>query len=291
MKILNLMQGSPEWMEIRQEKITATDCAPILGKSRYKSARMVWMDKIGGSKKPFKNAAMERGILLEPIARRYFEEKFDAPFSPCVGISSDREWQMASLDGYNQEKHHILEIKCSGESVFRRAQEGDVSEDYIWQCYHQLAVFDEAMEATLAFYFEGERGIETVEIKISRDEENIEELIQKEKKFFYENILQFKEPEMTSMDVQVKDDFEWMESSERWREAKIALQQAEKREESLREALISMSNGNSCRGGGVQLTKYIRRGTVDYSKIPELSSVDLNRYRKESSESWRISIL
>lgn len=288
MKIIDVSQGSKEWLDMRREKITATDCAAILGKSRYRSPRMVWMSKMSDVKN-YVNAAMERGKRLEPIARSYFESKYETGFFPYVVVSEERPWQMASLDGYDEHNHTILEIKCVGESVFRRAQEGEIAQDYIWQCYHQLAVCEQAERVLLAFYFQDGGVVETIEICISRDEEKIAELNEKEYQFYHHNILGFHEPAMTDMDVETKDDEIWLKAASEWVSVKKCIEEHEKMEQDLREILIRMSSGVSCRGGGVQVTKYIRRGNVDYARIPQLKDINLDAYRKESTEAWRLT--
>jgi hypothetical protein len=39
----------------------------------------------------------------------------------------------------------------------------------------------------------------------------------------------------------------------------------------------------------VHTTKYIKKGNVDYAKIPELKGVNLDAYRKASKENWRVA--
>ena len=41
-------------------------------------------------------------------------------------------------------------------------------------------------------------------------------------------------------------------------------------------------------GCGLQVIKSVRQGSVDYSKVPELASVDLSKYRKKDTEFWQI---
>ena len=57
----------------------------------------------------------------------------------------------------------------------------------------------------------------------------------------------------------------------------------------MRKELVRLSLGQNSRGGGVKLTKYYRKGAVEFSKIPELEKVDLEKYRKPMVESYRIS--
>ncbi len=288
MRIIEIAQGSEEWLALRRSKITATDCAAILGKSKYKSPYMVWLDKMGKSKQ-VDNEAMERGRRLEPEAREYFSKKLGMKFEPAVVISDENPWQMASLDGWNEENGVILEIKCPGEPAFREAQAGKIPEEYVLQCLHQLAVCDKAVQNRLCFYFEGIYGIETVEMAIGRDETEIVDLTAKERAFYQNHVLQFVEPPLGELDYQQREDEEWSYLCGQWRTIKKQMAEDELEEKALRDELISLAASQNCRGAGVQLTKYVRQGNVEYSRVPELKGIDLTPYRKPSIEAWRLS--
>ena len=290
MKIVTIEQGSTDWLALRRSKITATDCAAILGKSKYKSPHMVWMDKMGKSK-TFDNEAMQRGRQLEPEARAYFNQKLGFNCQPIVALSDENPWQMASLDGWDAEKKVILEIKCPGESVFRDAQAGIFQEEYVLQCLHQLAVCDEARASWLCYYFKGSGIVESVEVGIASLGDEITQLIEKEAVFYKSYVLQFIEPPLGSLDYRARNDEEWEYLCQRWKEVKLKLEVWEKEEKSVREELIALAENQSCRGAGVQLTKYSRQGNVEYAKIPELKGVDLSAYRKPAIDAWRLTEL
>lgn len=42
-------------------------------------------------------------------------------------------------------------------------------------------------------------------------------------------------------------------------------------------------------GGGIRLQKVCSRGRVNYDIIPELKLVDLEKYRHEGGDSWRVT--
>jgi putative phage-type endonuclease len=288
MKILDVVQGSDEWLALRRSKITATDCGAILGKSKYKSPHMVWLDKMGKSK-PFDNDAMKRGRELEPEAREYFNRKFGFNCVPVVALSDENPWQMASLDGWDAEKKLIIEIKCPGESVFRDAQAGILQEEYILQCLHQLAVCHEAEENYLCYYFKGSQGVETVEATILRTDIEIDDLTGIESVFYRSFVQSFVEPPLGPLDYQQRDDLEWWELCQKWKNVKYHMNNLAAEEELIRARLIELADGQSCRGCGVQATKYTRQGNVEYAKIPELRGVDLSAYRKPSIDAWRLT--
>ena len=53
--------------------------------------------------------------------------------------------------------------------------------------------------------------------------------------------------------------------------------------------LIELSDGVSSFGNGYTFEQIQREGSVDYKAIPELKGVDLNKYRKESINYWKLS--
>jgi hypothetical protein len=50
-----------------------------------------------------------------------------------------------------------------------------------------------------------------------------------------------------------------------------------------------MADKDICVGGGIELQRITKKGSIEYDNIPELDFVDLEKYRKESSEYWKIS--
>ena len=53
--------------------------------------------------------------------------------------------------------------------------------------------------------------------------------------------------------------------------------------------LIEMANDANTMGNGVRVTKYFRKGNIDYTSIPNFNEVDLEKYRKPGSFNWRVS--
>lgn len=290
MKIIDCIQGSAEWLALRRSKITATDCAAILGKSKYKSPHMVWLDKMGKSK-AFDNEAMKRGRELEPEARAYYNQKLGRNYQPAVVLSDENPWQMASLDGWDEEHKEVLEIKCPGESVFREAQAGNFSQDYVWQCLHQLSIDPTIRQVNLGFYYKAQDRVETTEACFGRDDNELKDLVAKEWAFYKDYVLRFVEPPLGSLDYQQRDDEEWERLCQQWKIIKQDLKDLEDDEKMIREQLISLAGDQSCRGAGIQLTKYTRQGNVEYAKIPELKGVDLSPYRKPTIDAWRLTEL
>ena len=87
-----------------------------------------------------------------------------------------------------------------------------------------------------------------------------------------------------------KYDLSWKECALQLREVTLQLESLENKKEMLRNRLIRMSEEKDSKGFGVSVQKVTRKGSVDYSSIPELKGMDLEKYRKSSSEYWKINI-
>lgn len=83
-------------------------------------------------------------------------------------------------------------------------------------------------------------------------------------------------------------DEEWTQVSQKWLKIHQQLVDLEQEEKALRDELIQMSNNQNTKGGGITLTRTVRKGTVQYNLIPELKNIDLEKFRKEPAEVWRL---
>jgi len=270
MEILNLKQGTQEWLDFRKTKITATDASVIMRVNPWKTPLQLFKEKKGLSPSSFVNDAMKRGIELEPVARELFMIETGFDVQPTVVC---KDWAMASLDGYDIDLQKIVEIKCPGKDVHEMAARGQVPDYYFPQLQFQMFVCD-VYEAYYYSYFEGEG----ISICVLRDDIFIEKMIKKCREF-YEKLLKDEAPEMLDRDFQQRNDYEWVAVAE----------SLEKRQESLRKQLLTLANDKNVMGGGVCITQVQKKGTIDYSIIPVLKSVDLEQYRKAPTTYSRIT--
>ena len=137
--IVNMTQGTPEWLDWRRQGIGASEAPAIMGENPWKTPKNLLKEKIEGSKsRP--NAAMLRGIALEPEARESYENVVGVKVPPVCIQSNEYEWLRASLDGLSEDGHLVVEIKC-GESVYKKsASTGKVPRYYFGQLQHILAI-------------------------------------------------------------------------------------------------------------------------------------------------------
>lgn len=278
---LPMVQGTPEWLQLRRSKITATDASVIMGASHWKTRIQLYHEKISGSPPAPANERMQRGIDLEPMARNLFCVQTGIYVEPMVVV---KDWAMASLDGINDSGDVIVEIKCPGDRDHAIAVSGRVPDHYYPQVQHQIYVCD----VQFAYYYSFD-GIDGVIVKVDRDNKYIEKMVECEKKF-YECLISRTAPDPSEGDYVERNDSLWEECAEKWKFICLNIKDLENQQEELRRQIIFLSGESNTKGGGISLCHMQRKGNVDYAKIPELKGVDLEKYRKSSTSMWRISL-
>lgn len=281
MKLIDIEQGSAEWLALRKNKIGASDASSILGIG-FKTPYQLWLEKMGLSETE-QNQAMRRGIDLEPIARQTFIEAMDCiglKIIPVVALHDSISFMMASFDGLSEDGKIAVEIKCPGKEDHEKAMDGVIPEKYVPQLQHQMEV---AGVQSMFYFSYSERSHKIIEI--NKDNRYIKDMIEKEKSFW--NCMQNLEaPELIDRDYIKREDEEWIKLAQEW----IELSKLEERKEEIRKKILDISGKSNTMGGGIRLSKIPRKGNVDYKSIPELQNIDLERYRKSTIETYRIGI-
>lgn len=285
MKIINLEQGSAEWLSWRKTVITATDCPAILGSSPWMTAYKCWQRKLGLVEEQKSNEAMERGKRLEPEARAQFIERHGINMTPAVVESETYEFLGASLDGLSDCKKYILEVKCGGATLHNQAINGVIPDYYRDQMQHQLLVTG----AEKAFYY-SYNGKDGVCIEVMPDETFAEKFLPKGRAF-WKGVAFFEPPPLQGGDYKdMNDNLDWQEYARLYSEADASLKALEDKKDWLRKKLIELCADQCCTGSGLKVMKTIMRGRIAYDEIPEIKGIDLDKYRKLSTTSWKILV-
>lgn len=278
---MNMKQGSIEWIAMRKNHIGASDAPIIMGVSPYTTPYELWLDKLGLAKDKIVTASMQRGNQLEPKAREIFQAHTGIEMIPKVIVHPDISYMMASLDGISSEGFAV-EIKCPGAIDHASALNGEVPEKYIPQLQHQMEVC--GLEWIFYFSFDGENG-KILEVK--RDQNYIDKMLIKEKEF-WDCVLNFEPPEFTSKDYVTRNDNEWRLYAEQYRISDQTIKASQQIKDRAKDNLIRLSGKSSCQGAGLKLCHIVRKGNIPYKDIPEIQKMDLEKYRKPATETWRI---
>ncbi len=269
---------------LRRNFIGASDAPIIMGVSPWRNRYQLWREKIGLEAPQAETQAMAEGTRKEFHARKKFEEIMGHEYPSKRVFSENHTWMMASLDGYNEFIGDAVEIKCPGIKSHVIALSGCIPDIYYPQLQHQMYVCG----ITSIHYFSYISDKDYALLVCKRDNEYIEKLIAEET-LFWDWVTKAIQPELTEHDYKKKDDFGWMMLCNEWRSVQKYKKEILEREEQIRKEIIESCQDQNCSGSGIKVKKVLKKGSIDYSKIFELSNVDLEQYRKESTTYWKIS--
>ncbi len=275
------------WHEWRSKGIGASDAPIIMGVSPWKTRYQLWQEKTGRVKADkIGNWATQRGHDLEPKARAQYELETGNNCPPKLVEYAEAPFIRASLDGYDEKKNIVLEIKCPGAADHQKAMAGNVPDKYWPQLQHQLMITG----ANVAHYysFDGEKG---VLIEVLPDMKYCATLYSELRKFWI-CVETDTPPELTEKDYKIIKSDHLNELAEQWKKTVSVINELKEKEEELREAITShelIKQHPFSKIGNLKVQLLSRKGNVDYSKIPELKSVDLERYRKKETTYYKFS--
>jgi putative phage-type endonuclease len=283
MNIVQLVQGSPEWLAYRLSRRNASESAAVLGASPWTTPYQLWLLKTGRAVTPV-TPAMQHGTDTEPTARAAYEAQTGNVMQPLV---LEHKGYSASLDGITFDHDLILEIKCpvrgSRSDLWQDVAAGAVPEHYAIQVQHQLMVSD-APKAHLWIY-DGQRGLLH---EIPRDEA-IMERIRAGWDAFQIFLDTDAAPPLTDADTVQRSDTFWKDAAAAFASAKLAADAADVALTAARDALVKLAVHPREAGAGVTVTKFWKAGNVAYAKIPALQGLDLTAWRGKSREEVRVT--
>ena len=73
-------------------------------------------------------------------------------------------------------------------------------------------------------------------------------------------------------------------------DAQKLIKQYTEQAELLKQELKSLTNNQGFRAGGFIFDYTFRKGSIDYTRVPELQGVDLEKYRGSEIISWKLSL-
>lgn len=148
MKVLNLVQGSDEWLEARLNYLCASEAPVVMGESKFMSRTQLLDLKKGWQKNPdsaFKKRLFEKGHIHEDQARVHTELEMLEDYPPLVGLLKvdglDVE-MLASFDGLENAEPGALiwEHKDWNLTLAENVRNSVLEPLYYWQLEHQCIV-------------------------------------------------------------------------------------------------------------------------------------------------------
>lgn len=186
MRIIDLVQGSQEWLEWRRGGIGGSDIPAILGISPYKDAtpESVRLSKRG--QEPALNFQMMRGTRLEPKVRNLIGYRHGRIYEPICIEHEEHPWARASLDGLDPAKISMIEIKCPNYLIHDQILCGFVPEYFLVQCQWQMFVAG-MVSCTFVSFNDGKRFSESkhlAEIEVQSSPRPQQEIFEAAEKFW-----------------------------------------------------------------------------------------------------------
>lgn len=306
MRIVDILQRTPEWYAWRAQGVTASDAGALMGTDPDRTVWQLWAEKLGLVAPPdlSRNPLVRAGIENEPLARQKYEDAHGGLLLPVCGESDEHPALRASFDGMENDGSPV-ELKCPSEKVFDETKaQGAASEAYqryYPQMQHQIYVAS-ATKGVLAMYCRGD----IFRFDVPRDDVFISSLIARALSF-WDDVQKRVEPEKDparDLFVPTGDVLQaWIKIAEEYRsierervDCETKVKRIEKRQGVLERELVKLMNGFA-RGAaaGVLLTRYVQQGSIDYKKVleavaPGVDVAVLESYRRALSERIRVTL-
>jgi putative phage-type endonuclease len=183
--IKGIEQGSPEWMALRIGKIGGSRVADLLTEgrggaeslTRKKYKNELIRERLTGKKlDTYKTPAMQRGIDLEPMARAWYEVKYNTFVDQvAIVLHPSIEGAQCSPDGLVEATNSLIEIKIPNPEnhLDNYLTGGKQLEQYYDQVQWQLACMPEKEFCDLISFDPDLTGLEGFVKRIYRDDEYI----------------------------------------------------------------------------------------------------------------------
>lgn len=191
----------------RAQGLGGSDAAAALGENPYKTRFQLFEEKTGKRLllNQDKNVSIRVGIQLEPVAAEMYSELTGESLTHIETSvwHPEHSWMYAHVDRFvnNPESdsfQKILEIKTSRNSK-RWGEPGtaEVPKEVFFQCLHNLAVTGaDVCDVPVIFLDKGQFSVFTVK----RNDDIIRDLIEAERRFWFEHVLQNIPPDPSTLD-------------------------------------------------------------------------------------------
>ena len=283
-------QRSPEWFAARKGRVTGSMVGAILGVNPFMTPadamRTMVREYLGAEREFQGNVATEWGTAMEAGATIDFTLETGFDVQEC-GFFKLFDWLGASPDGL-VDSNSLIEIKCpygirlQDPPVFKTILE-------VPHYYAQMQIEMFCANRGMAYFYQWTPFGTDLQIVRRNDiwlNDNIPVLYEFWHNFNREceNPESYLEPKRQDIKNQKA-----LRLVAEFIELRDAEEMAKEKKKEILAELVKMAGEKNSEIDGHKLTRVDRKGSVDYKKVPELSGVDLELYRKAGSSSWRLS--
>lgn len=273
-KIIDLEQGSVEWLNFRKGKITASIVTSCIGEKGAFLSKEKAKELIQGVYEPYVSEAMKKGREYEELIRAKMEFIIGKDITPIVIQSLENELFMASLDGIDNEKT-IYEFKYStnNEEYEQVLKFKKPSPKYYAQVQFQLFV----------------GGFEKCVFVVLNENDDLTYCVVKSDKEYQDFMLRKIDEFIKDYLVNQKSDYKELEDTKAKNltieiiRLENTIKPIKEKLESLKKELIALANGEKARC--LDITIYPQsRTTIDYKGFLEQKNITVPKdFYKEST--------
>ena len=171
-----------EWLERRKNTIGGSDAAAVVGLNNFSSPYSLWAEKTGKVPGFGGNLATEVGTFMEEFVAKKFEQEAGKKVRRCNNIIYNPDYPFAhvNIDRDVVGEDAGLECKTTDSLNLKKYKNGEYPSHYYVQCVHSMAV-----TGCKRWYLAVLIGNKEFKwFTIERDEDEINALMEAEKKFW-----------------------------------------------------------------------------------------------------------
>lgn len=287
MKIINLKQGTPEWLEWRNNGIGASEIGSLMGVNDRITPRGLYDIKTGKGPETYVNEAMKYGNEQEWQARDWLESHFDCSLSNICIESEEKSFMRASLDGFDELKNILVEIKSpyNKENLDKMIQ-GDIPLSYLYQIQWQMLLTK--MDSAFMCVWDGDK----CHIHEIEEDKVLQKKMENKATKFWKDLIRGIEPPAEERDYEdiSSDNMEVLDKVKSFKEAMEAKSNLEKVLKELKPEIEKLGENKNFIIHGVKFTRCMGSSRYDYSLMKE-EGVELDRFKKPGNPFYRTTIL
>jgi len=288
-RIIDLPQGSDEWLAFRVGKIGGSDAYAVCKTNNPSARENLLAEKRSGKKKEYgayTQAIFQSGHDWEIKVRDSINESLKRNFQPIVIQHHTCDEFFASLDGLSEDKTTTLEVKSTKQDqLLSLVKRGICPPEWEYQIQWGMYI-SETFECVLAVV--DSRNGEVFLNEYKRDDELLE--------FIIDRAINFKDDLVNHVVVKHKlelsqdEEMKYILNSKKVvKEYQKLIDEEEEKIKSMAEKILADFKSEKVEAHGVIIEWREKKGAVDYKTVKELDGVDLEKYRKKPSRSLYIT--
>lgn len=145
MNILEIVQGTKEWLDVRRNFPTASEAAAMFGETDLMTrTELIKLKKFGSDKEVsdwVQKNLFDKGHAIEALARAIVEKQIGEDLFPVTATENvDGIDLLGSFDGLTMSEEIVWECKSWNEKLVEMVKNKDLSPKYYWQLEQLLAI-------------------------------------------------------------------------------------------------------------------------------------------------------